>query len=105
MKKNYLSETSRNTDAAPLKEVIDNFLKVHKLNRKYSETYLINSWERMMGTTIAKRTTSIKISKGVMYVELNSSALKNELSMSKSKIMKWLEEELGERWIDDIVFF
>ena len=57
-----------------------------------------------MGAPIAKRTNKLFVKNRTLFVELNSAALKHELSLSKSKIMSIFEEEFGRKLIDDIVF-
>ena len=57
-----------------------------------------------MGKPIAKRTTKIFIKEKVMFVELTSAPLKQELSLSKTKILQILNNEAGENLLEDIVF-
>jgi hypothetical protein len=46
----------------------------------------------------------LNIRKKTLFVKLDSSALKNELSFSKERIIKSLNDEVGEVVIDKIVF-
>src|ERR1700751_1607629 len=94
----------RKADIAPLKDVINDLLKAYKLKGKFNETHLIASWERIMGTPIATRTSSLNIHNKKMYVKLNSAPLKQELSMSKTKIVELLNNDLGEVVIEEIIF-
>lgn len=104
MAKRKLSATSRHSDTMSLKDAIDELLNIYKLRGKYNETHLISSWEKVMGKSIASRTTSIFIKEKKMYVKLNSAPLKNELSLSKSKVLDLFFQELGEAVIEDVVF-
>lgn len=79
-------------------------LNAYQLNAKYEQTKLINSWERLMGEPIAKRTDKIFINNQKLYVKLNSAALKQELNMSKSKILSIFIREFGEVLVEDVVF-
>ena len=65
-----------------LKEVIHELLSAYRLDVKLHEVRLINSWESLMGISVAKHTTKIYIIKKALFVELNSAALRHELSYS-----------------------
>ena len=86
-----------------LKEAINELLKAYKLDGRLSEIRLINSWEKVMGKMIAKHTKDIFISKKKLFVQLDSAALRQELSYAKEKMVKMLNEEAGETVIDEIV--
>jgi len=87
-----------------LKEVIDQLLSAYRLDGKLHEVRLINSWETLMGISVAKNTTRIYIQKKTLFVELNSAALRNELSYAKSKLVDLLNKEAGHDVINEIVF-
>jgi hypothetical protein len=57
----------------------------------------------MLGNNIARATTKIFIKDRVLFVYLKSSIVRNELMMLKSSIIKSLNEQAGEKVIDDIV--
>ncbi|MFN6085921.1 MAG: DciA family protein, partial [Fluviicola sp.] len=50
------------------------------------------------------RTTSLKIKDRILYVELNSSAVRNELQHAKSLIIMRVNQEAGKELITDIYF-
>jgi len=79
-------------------------LHEYKLDSKYTATLIKSSWEKLMGRPIASRTSQISLNNGKLRVKLTSAPLKNELNMSKSKILAMLEEEFGEGIIREIVF-
>lgn len=87
-----------------LGDAIKALLKQHNLERGYSEAGLIRSWERIVGSMIANHTTSLRIKNRVLFVEVDSAALRNELGYAREKIMKALNREAGQDLIDDIVF-
>jgi predicted nucleic acid-binding Zn ribbon protein len=104
MFKKFKSTNARKADVAPLKDVINDLLKAYKLKGKFNETHIIASWERIMGTPIANRTSALNIHNKKMYVKLSSAPLKQELSMSKSRIVELLNNDLGEVVIEEIIF-
>jgi predicted nucleic acid-binding Zn ribbon protein len=87
-----------------IKDLIDKMLQVYGLDRKLAEKKLISSWESVMGGMIAKHTKDIFIIKQQLFITLDSSALRNELSMAKSKIISMMNEAAGEAVINEIIF-
>lgn len=86
-----------------LKEAIDHLLKAYKLDDKMAEKRLIASWDSVMGAMIAKHTKDLSIRNKQLFVTLDSSALRNELSMAKTKIIKMLNDEVGQEVITEVV--
>ena len=86
-----------------LKEAIDHLLKAYKLDDRLAEKRLMSSWEDIMGKMIAKHTLDLSIRNKQLFVTLDSSALRNELSMAKTKIVKMLNEAAGTEVINDVV--
>ena len=87
-----------------MKSAITEMLNTYNLKKRYDAANVIASWERLMGKTIANRTGKIFIKKQVLFVEIQSSPLKHELNMSKSKILDILNKEFGEGVVDEIIF-
>jgi predicted nucleic acid-binding Zn ribbon protein len=96
--------SSRKADVSSLKECIDELLNSYKLKGKLDQTHVMASWEKVMGSPIASRTVSLSFQEKKLFVKLNSAPLKQELSMSKSKIIKLLNENVGANLIDEIIF-
>lgn len=93
----------RKTNEQPLKEVIHELLSKYKLQEKLNEARLINSWETLMGKVIAKRTKELYLKDKKLFIKLTSSALRQELSFSKEKIITLLNDGVGEKVIEDVV--
>ncbi len=85
-------------------EAIGEFLKHFKLEEKLTETKISTSWEKVMGQHIAKYTKRVALRNKVLYVYLDSSALRNELSLARQKIVEMINKEAGKKVIDDVVF-
>lgn len=85
-------------------EAMSDLLKEFKIEDKYVESQLIDSWEKVMGAPIATRTSKIYISQKVLFVHLTSAPLRQELEMSKDRVLDLLEKEMGSRVVDKVVF-
>ena len=80
------------------------FLKSENLEQKFKEKQLVTYGEKIMGKTIASRTTKIFIKNKMMFVYLSSAPLKQQMTTSKESVLKLIEEELGSGVVDDVRF-
>ncbi len=87
-----------------LGDIIREVLKRNRLEDKITETRIMSSWEKVMGQHIARYTNRVVLQRRTLIIYLRSSVLRNELSMGKNKIIKMLNEEIGEDAIDKITF-
>ena len=84
-------------------QAIRDMLNTYKLTSKFDETTLINSWERMAGKPIAKRTKKIYIRNQVLFVELDSPSMKHDFSLHKQQVLDLFKKEFGAGIITDII--
>jgi predicted nucleic acid-binding Zn ribbon protein len=94
----------RKSNTQPLGEVLREYINAMKFDRKLKEVDVVQSWEKLMGKTIAGYTRNIYLSKQILYVEISSSVVKNELVMMREEIRKKLNEQAGEEMVQKIVF-
>ncbi len=99
-----MAYSSRKTKSQTVGEAIEGFLETYKLKSKFNESYLVAYWEKFMGSTIAARTEKIYISRGILFIRISSSPLRQELILAKSRIISMLNKEIGEETIKDVVF-
>jgi predicted nucleic acid-binding Zn ribbon protein len=90
-------------DSTHINEVLKDYIKALGVEDKLKEAGLINSWEKLVGKMVAKSTRKIEINKGIMYVHLNSSIVRNELMMIRNELLKRLNENAGSELIKEIV--
>lgn len=93
----------RRSNEQTLKEVISEVLQQNHMKHKLAEVDVINKWEEIVGTLIARQTEKIYISKGKLFLHITSPALRNELNYSRSKIVQVVNEFAKEELIKDIV--
>jgi hypothetical protein len=94
----------RKSNENTVSEVIDLFLRQYGLQSKYREFRLLQSWKEIMGPMVEKRTTNLQIREGVLYVQIDSPVLKNELHFGKKSIIENLNHHAGFEIVNDIVF-
>ena len=93
----------RKKDTQSLGDIIKEVMKNNHLNRGLLENRAIHYWQMALGKPVARATSNIYIKNGVLYVQLNSSIIRSELMMFKTKIIENINHELGEEVIKDIV--
>ena len=87
-----------------LGEALREYIREMKMERKLKEVDAVQFWEETLGKAISGYTRNIFISKGILYVEISSSVVKNELLMMREDIRKKLNEHAGEEIVTKIVF-
>ncbi len=86
-----------------LGDAIREFLHSYNLEDKLNETKVIQSWGKVVGPLVEKHTEDLYIRNRILFVKVLSAALRQELSYSKSKIVKALNDEVKSDVIEDIV--
>lgn len=90
-------------DDTSLPGVLQEFIKINKLQAGIDRVNARNAWEDLMGNGVNKYTTRVELKKDTLYVSLSSSVLREELSLGKSKIIAMLNEELGHELIKNLI--
>ena len=88
-KSNYNKEL-RSDAAISMKQAVKNLFREYNLEGKVEESKLIQSWGEIMGATVASRTSKVYIKDKVLFVHITSAPLRQELAMSKEKVMDLL---------------
>lgn len=90
-------------DTQHIGQAIRQLLKEYHLKPKFDEASVVASWEKIVGKPIAKRTKKIFIRNKVLFIELDSPALKSDLSFHKNHLLKTIEAEFGKDLLKEIV--
>ena len=94
----------RRSNTQSLSEVLRSYIREMKMDRKLLEVDAMQSWEELLGKSIARYTTNLYIANRILYVRLSSSVVKNELMMMREEICRKMKEKAGQDIIDKIVF-
>jgi len=82
---------------------IRDLLNSYNLSGKFDEANLLNSWERIVGKPIAKRTKKLYIRNKVLFVEFDSPSMRHDFSLHKTQILELFRKEFGAGIITEIV--
>ncbi|MGM0620501.1 MAG: DUF721 domain-containing protein [Bacteroidota bacterium] len=94
----------RRSNTQSLAEALRSYISEMRMERKLKEVDVVQSWEEALGKTISKYTRNIYLSKGILFVEVSSPVVKNELLMMREDIRKRLNDVAGEEMVTKIVF-
>ena len=82
---------------------IQQLLKEFHIKSRFDEANVVSSWERLVGKPIAKRTKRVFVRDRVIFVELDSPSLKNDLQYHKTQILEIFRREFGADTVGDLV--
>lgn len=94
----------RRSNTQSLSEIIKEYVKATRIERKLKEVDVVESWEDLLGKSVASYTRNIYIRNKVLYVEISSAVVKNELFMMREEIKRKINEKEGEEIVRTIIF-
>ena len=93
----------RENDSFSVKDLMQSFIKENNLSKGMQKIKVEETWTKMMGPGVASHTSSVKLQNKTLIIQLNSSVLREELSYGKDKIIKMMNEEIGEEIISKLM--
>ncbi len=90
--------------ARALGNVLQDLLQQYGLTQKFKEFQAVESWAEVVGETVAQVTQAREVRDGRLYVEVSSSAWRNELYFLKGDMIAKLNKKIGQNIIHDIMF-
>ncbi len=93
----------RENDSFSIEDLMQTFIKENNLSKGMQKIKVEETWIKMMGPGIATHTNSVKLQNKTLIIQLNSSVLREELSYGKDKIIKMMNEELGDTVISKLM--
>jgi predicted nucleic acid-binding Zn ribbon protein len=86
-----------------ISEALDLITKDKRMTKGLTESVIKEKWAEMMGKTIADHTTLLYVKDRILYLYFNSSVVKNEVNLSKQKVIEIVNETIGETTISDVI--
>jgi hypothetical protein len=87
-----------------ISSIIDNVLKMYRLENDTGLTDIWNLWNSIVGSTIAENAKPAAIKGRLLLVHVASSTWIHQLQFLKDDIVKTMNMALGKEMIDDIKF-
>jgi predicted nucleic acid-binding Zn ribbon protein len=86
-----------------IKDALEQMIRYYGMGPKLDEIKIGKLWDEHMGPMIARHTNNIFLKQGTLIVELDSAALKQELSYGKERIKKTMNEGLGKESVSEVI--
>ena len=90
-------------DVKPLGDLIKEFYEMRRGADYMDEVRAVNLWPQVVGPFIAKHTIDLSVKNHVLFVRVDSDALRHELNYSKSLLLKSLNDRVGKTVLQEIV--
>ncbi len=84
-------------------EIIREIIGAPRLSQGIYKSRIPAAWEAVMGKPVARVTRSVFFRNGVLFVSLNSSTIRGELLMHRTKIIQSLNEHIGRPIVTELV--
>jgi len=95
--------SKRHNEHISIAEALKEFVETNKLETGLNKVNVAEAWAKLMGNGVNNYTTAVKLERDTLYIQLNSSTLREELSYGKEKIIKLLNDELGKEIIKKLI--
>jgi predicted nucleic acid-binding Zn ribbon protein len=95
--------SKRENNSYSIEDLMQLFIKENNLTKGMQKIKIEETWNKMMGQGVATHTTSVKLQNKTLVIHLTSSVLREELSYGKDKIVKMMNEEIGEDVISKLL--
>ncbi|MEO3403084.1 DUF721 domain-containing protein [Mucilaginibacter sp. CAU 1740] len=94
----------RKTNDKTLKEAIEQMLNVYKIKRRFDETGVVNLWPELVGKSVANRTKELFVRDKKLFLRIESSVIKHELTLMRTQIIEKINEEAKSVLVEEIIF-
>ena len=85
----------RENETFSIKDLIPHMLQQNKLQKGMNQITVKEAWGEVMGKGVSSYTESVYLKNKTLFVKLNSSTLREELSYGKEKIISMLNNKLS----------
>ncbi len=92
-------------DVKPLGEILMKLLRDEGLETPLQQKRLIDAWETVASPLVARYTTEKFIKNQTLFVKITNPALRQDLAMMRTQLMRRLNEQVGALVITEIKVF
>ena len=93
----------RKTNDDKIGNILVKMLEYYGLKDKFNEVRIKNYWKEQMGVTVSEHTKLIFVKNNKLYIQITAAGLRQELSFAKDKILKMMNDYLGEEFILEVI--
>lgn len=94
----------KRTEPQSLADVMRLTLEENRMQNKLMEQSALTVWPEIVGAHIASMCANPRVANGIITIHVANTALRHELSMSRSSLTRLINSRLGKEVISDIRF-
>lgn len=88
-------------EAMSISQALVAYIRESGLEQSVLDVQIEEVWPKVMGETVRKLTRSVEVRDGVLYVRVNSAALKTQLFENRFELIRKLNEAVGATALKD----
>lgn len=88
-----------------LSEAIKDLIETYRLKGGMQQIQIHEVWNNIVGEYVAKQTEKVEIKNHQLLVKIKIPALRQEIMMAKSKLINNINQQMGERVINDMLVY
>ena len=85
-----------------ISDLLNKYLRVEGLEVPLQQKRIIDSWETVVGKMVASYTREKFIKNQTLYVKITNPALRQDLSMMRTRIVQRINQAVGSQVITDV---
>ena len=93
----------KHKQAEPIGALLDALFKSPNIAIKIAEGSLPYVWREVTGEVVAAETRQVRFVRGILYVHISSSILRNELMMQREALVRSVNKKLGVDLVQSVV--
>ncbi|MFN8207076.1 MAG: DUF721 domain-containing protein [Bacteroidales bacterium] len=93
----------RKSNTQRLSDVVHDLIGVFNLEQKLSEARVMNAWDEILGKSFSEHTRRMYIKDRILFVQIDSAVVRNELIMMRERLVRTLNEKAGKKVIEQII--
>ena len=95
----------KRTNTELLRNVILRYLREEGLETPLNEHRAVLAWPRVAGPAIARLTGDVFFRQGTLYVKILRPALRQDLMMGRTQLIRKINAEVGAQVVQNIVIY
>jgi predicted nucleic acid-binding Zn ribbon protein len=99
------AKSLRKPEASSMADAIQSWMKMNHLEDKFAESDITLSWPSIAGPMIARHTRRIRIENKILKIEVDNAPLREQLNLSKTRILKLVNEKAGRQLVIECLIF
>jgi predicted nucleic acid-binding Zn ribbon protein len=89
-------------EVKPISELLSQYLRRQGMETPLLQRRVVDTWDTLMGPAIAQYTSEKFIKNQVLYVKILNPALRQDLNMMRSQLVKRLNDAVGSQIITEV---